>query len=90
MVRRSPPQQPSETNDPAFHQRELGAVGRILGSKDQAAIYIAGLIAFVALVGVILVATVAPEKTQSADVIKGLTGVVVAALTFIGGKSSRG
>jgi hypothetical protein len=75
---------PITDTDLRHHQQELGLFGKIFGSKEQAPIYFAGTLALVALVAMCVVAftPTAPEKS---DLLKGLAGIVIAALTFLGG-----
>jgi hypothetical protein len=71
------------------HQsQELGRVGSIFGSKDQAPIYFAGLLMVIASVGFCIVA-ICPTTPEKGDALKTLGAIVIAALTFLGGASGR-
>ncbi len=70
------------------HSQELGYFGVWFGSKDNAAVYIAGLLAFIALLGAVAVGVWG--RDPSGDLSKALLAIVVSALSFIGGISGRG
>jgi hypothetical protein len=68
------------------HSQELGLLGKIFGSRENAPINIAGMLMFLGLLGLITV----PFLPQSAsfsqgDMAKTLGAIVLAALTFLGG-----
>ncbi|XYD09872.1 hypothetical protein R1A27_04805 [Methylobacterium sp. NMS12] len=69
--------------------QELGKVGSYFGSKDNAAIYFAGMLAFVAVIGAILVGVFASAFPEKGDLVKSLVALSVSALSFIGGVSGR-
>ena len=66
------------------HQQELGLFGKIFGSKEQAPVYFAGTLAILSLVGMCAVAFT-PTSPEKSDVLKTFGGIVIAALTFLGG-----
>ncbi|MEH2498558.1 hypothetical protein V1294_005037 [Bradyrhizobium sp. AZCC 1678] len=75
-------------SDLQHHSQELGRLGSIFGSKEQAPIYFAGLLMVVASVGFCIVA-VCPTTPEKSDALKALGGIIIAALTFLGGASGR-
>lgn len=66
--------------------QELGLLGKIFGSRDHAPVNIAGFIVVLGLFG-ILATPLLPEKSSlaQADWVKLLSGLVLSALTFLGG-----
>ncbi|PTE10151.1 hypothetical protein [Mesorhizobium helmanticense] len=74
--------------DLKHHSQELGYFGSLFGSKENAPVYIAGLIAVIALFGAIGVGIWGPTP-ERAEYVKMLGGIVIAALSFIGGASGR-
>lgn len=85
------PQLPAQitTSDLQRHSQELGKLGTFFGSKEHAPIYLAGILGLLSLVGAIGVGIFAAETPGKADLIKALIGIVIAALSFIGGASGR-
>ncbi len=80
--------QPQTITDPELrhHYQELGALGRIFGSKEHAPVYIAGAIAIFGMIGICIASAVPGSADFSrADLIKTLSSIVLAALTFLGG-----
>ncbi|WP_449410603.1 hypothetical protein [Methylobacterium komagatae] len=68
------------------HVQELGLLGRVFGSKDHAPVYIAGAIAIIGMIGICIASAVPGSVDFSrADLIKALSGIILAALTFLGG-----
>jgi hypothetical protein len=66
--------------------KEIGMLGRLFGSKDHAPINIAGLLVFVCIVAMVIVAFVTPASgVSSSDLLKLFSGIALAALTFLGG-----
>jgi hypothetical protein len=60
--------------------------GVLFGSRDNAPVYLAGIIGFVALLGAIAIG-IWGTGAERGDLIKSLVAIVVAALSFIGGAS---
>ena len=81
---------PVTDSDVKLHSQELGGFGRLFGSRENAPIYIAGILGFIALVGAIAVGILASVSPDKSDLVKALVGIVIAALSFIGGASGRG
>lgn len=71
------------------HSQELGKLGGWFGSRLNAPVYFAGVLALLSLLGAILVGLCAPDSSGKWDLVKSLIGIVVAALSFIGGASGR-
>jgi hypothetical protein len=76
------------TTEIALKQRsqELGLFGKLFGSREHAPVNIAGAIVILGMLGLFIVA-VSPSSPDfsKADLIKSLIGLVLAALTFLGG-----
>lgn len=85
---KSQPAQRTET-DLRHHSQELGWLGKAFGSKENAPIYFAGILALIALFSAVAVGIWAPEMPEKSDLIKALIGITIAALSFIGGASGR-
>jgi hypothetical protein len=82
-----PPAAPAIT-EASLKQRsqELGLLGKIFGSREHAPINVAGAIMMIGLCGMIAVPLFPASPSLShADLEKGLGGLVLAALTFLGG-----
>jgi hypothetical protein len=81
---------PVNESDLRRQSQELGRFGSLFGSKEHAPIYFAGAIAILALIGLIAIGlsshTITPER---GDILKLLGGIVVSALTFLGGASGK-
>jgi hypothetical protein len=94
---RPPQQQPGvPTSIPVEHRlqlqrQELGLVGYIFGSKENARengpFFIASIIIILSFIGIFVV--LIKSIKDNGDVLKGLSALIVAALTFIGGGSGR-
>lgn len=68
------------------HRQELGLLGKLFGGRDHAPINIAGTIIVLGIVA--LVASPMLPESQSfthGDLAKSLGGLILAALTFLGG-----
>lgn len=92
----SPPTGPSQQQgiteaDLRHHSQELGMLGKIFGSRDHAPINIAGLLVILGVLGMIG-APFLPSSNGfvAADMVKAMAGLVVAAMTFLGGYLSGG
>lgn len=66
--------------------RERGAMGRLLGSRENAPVYIAGVLAFLCVVAIIGLVYVPGEASElRGDVVKALAGIGLAALGYLFG-----
>jgi hypothetical protein len=65
------------------HAQELGLLGKFFGSREHAPLNIAGIIAFFGLIG--LMASLFATAPAQNDLAKTFGGIVIAALTFLGG-----
>jgi len=75
--------------DLSHQKQQLGSFGRLFGSKENAPTYLAGLVMLISVFGNIFGGAFAPEYSSKGDLVKVLGGIALAALTFIGGASSR-
>lgn len=76
----------SEEGQLRHHSQELGLLGKLFGSREHAPINIAGMLMVIGVLGLLLVPFVPEGHTFSqADLAKTLGGIVLAALTFLGG-----
>jgi hypothetical protein len=72
--------------DLKHHSQELGAFGRIFGSRENAPIYFAGLFMVLCLLGLVVVPFMpASTDLSKGDMFKTLSGLILATLTFLGG-----
>ena len=76
-------------SDLKHHSQELGKLGILFGSKENAPVYLAGILAILSLIGCIFVGVYASDTPTKGDLIKPLAAIVIAALSFIGGASGR-
>jgi hypothetical protein len=83
-----PQQTPIAEAELRRHAQELGLLGRIFGSREHAPLNIAGAIAIFGLVG--LIGSLFASTGAQGDLAKTFGGIVIAALTFLGGYWSGG
>ena len=77
---------PITENELQHHSQELGSFGRMFGSKENAPVYFAGMLAVLSLLGALGVG-IFSSGNDKADLVKALLAIVVAALSFLGGVS---
>jgi hypothetical protein len=70
-----------------FRRLELGVLGYVFGSKDNAPFFIAGIIVILSFIGIFI--ALLSSNTGSGDTLKALFSLIFAALSFIGGYSGR-
>ena len=72
--------------DLKHHLQELGILGKIFGSRDHAPVNIAGLLVLLGVLGM-FASPFLPTGSgfAAADMVKAMAGLVVAAMTFLGG-----
>ena len=87
MPRQNPSQSAPLTDSQI--KAQLGFFGGMFGAKEHATIYIVGLIGVLSLIGAISVMVFASESPEKPDFLKALIGIVIAAISFIGGASGR-
>ena len=63
---------------------EMGKIGVLFGSRDNASIYLAALIIVLAVAGLVVLAVI--DSTLRADLAKALGALAVAALGYIFGR----
>lgn len=87
-TRPTPQAQASTSNDDLERGRqELGFLGRFFGSKENAPVFVAGLVSVMGLVG-LLILVIWPGPASSGDGIKTLSGLVLSALSFLAGTAT--
>jgi hypothetical protein len=83
---RPPQQRIAPTSIPVEHQlqlqrQELGLLGYLFGSRENAPFFIAGIIVILSFIGIFIVLL----TNKDGDALKALSAFVFAALSFIGG-----
>ncbi len=78
---------PGYTADDIAHlSKEIGWLGNVFGAKEHAPINISGMIILLCIVGILISEYITPASGMSAsDIVKLLSGIALAALTFLGG-----
>jgi hypothetical protein len=74
-----------------LHRQELGMLGYIFGSRENAPFFIGAIIVVFSFIGIFL-SIVFPDKQTGrpdGDTLKLCSGLIVAALSFIAGYSGR-
>jgi hypothetical protein len=69
---------------------EMGRIGAWLGSRDNAVIYIAALVALISLIAAALLAAYdSPSSPLRGDMAKTFAAIALSALSYIFGSTSR-